>query len=665
MKAQPTPTIDDTLLAIAERAADSWRVLLVRRGDKPSVLEARNFGSADESGIANWLQAQRCGDLRVILPAAATIVRSVKMPAAAPSQMLAALRLQAEGMFLGAVPLVRIGLGILDGEAEADRQGIIMAWPESQPGVPLGSKLEEITRYIPEPAAMLVLASKGHPAISGDRSVGSIAIAMKSSKGLEIRATREAAADEIEGDGAWSEGLRRALVETALNAGVEPARVAAFVADMERSAERSGDRVLMLDPEANAILAERLDVRVSSADDPTWWRSWSIPLAAAVVACGPLSELARLRRIEEREAPSRIVRFIERYSNPSRAVLVAGLAFAIVGLAPIASAWLRVQVLQSKMPSKANVFAESQRDIEHRIALYTALAERTVPVAKILGDLAVCTPDGIEIEQIQVSPTQGITVRGVAKGQGERSAAEAVNTMARLLDSSGVFDKTHWRWNTPDGRGIYKFDLDAQITRPTHIQKVNAERDWAEKTLAERKYASGSSDDSASGAAPAAESGTASRPDGELAVAAPKEPSRTGARTPDKPSEKPADKPAESTGENAAASSETLAAGSTVPARGIGRRDPASAPSTPAPTDGTPATASTGAGAGGGPAATALANTAIPDPFTDEQLAAMSKEQARALLSDISRARRRQDVDAEVRKRLTDDFQRILEHLKK
>lgn len=669
MKAQPTPTIDDTLLAVAELAADSWRVLLVRRGDKPSVLEARTFASADESGLGGWLQSQRCGDLRVVLPAAATIVRSVKMPMAAPSQMLAALRLQAEGMFLGAVPLVRIGLGVMESDGDSDRQGIIMAWPESQPGVQLGAKLEEITRYVPEPAAMLVLASAGHPAISGDRSVGSIAIAMKSSKGLEIRATREAAADDIAGDGAWSEGLRSALIETALNAGVDPSRVAEFVADMERSAERSGDRILMLDPEANAILAERLDVRVSSAEDASWWRSWSIPLAAAVVVCGPLSELARLRRIEEREAPSRIVRFIERYSNPSRAVLVAGLAFGIVGIAPIASAWLRVQVLQSKMPSKASVFAESQRDIEHRIALYTALSERTVPVAKILGDLAVCTPDGIEIEQIQVSPTQGITVRGVAKGQGERSAAEAVNTMARLLDSSGVFDKTHWRWNTPDGRGIYKFDLDAQIARPTHIQAVAAERDWATKTLAERKYAAGSTEDgTATATEPAA---TASRPDGELASATPKDPLRTGARTPEKPADKPSNPPADATDAANAANAATgadgaaIAATTTVPQRGIGRRDPATAPPAPATADGTPATASTGAGAGGGPAATALANTAIPDPFTDEQLAGMSKEQARALLSDISRARRRQDVDAEVRKRLTDDFQRILEHLKK
>jgi hypothetical protein len=57
-------------------------------------------------------------------------------------------------------------------------------------------------------------------------------------------------------------------------------------------------------------------------------------------------------------------------------------------------------------------------------------------------------------------------------------------------------------------------------------------------------------------------------------------------------------------------------------------------------------------------------NTRVPDPFTDEELGAMSKEQARGLLSEVSRARRREDLDAETRKRLSDDFNRILEHLK-
>jgi len=672
VKSQPTPSIDDTLLAVAERQSDQWRALLVRRGDQPTVLDARTFTS--DAAIAAWLGEQRCGDLRVVLPAHSTIVRSVTIPVASQAQMLAALRLQAEGMFLGSVPLVRIGLGVLESASESERQGVIMAWPESQSGIALNPKLEAMTRYVPEPAAMLVLASGDRPAISADRSVGSIAIAMRSpSKGnLEIRATRETAASEIEGDGAWNEGLRRALVETALNAGMEPAQISGFVADVEASAERSGDRVLMLDPDLAGLLGGKLDVRVSAASDGAeWWREWAIPLAAVVVACGPLSDLSKMRRLEERAMPSRVERFVERYSKPSRALLVSCVAIAIVGVAPIASAWLRMKTLEWKMPMEPSAFETAQRKVDQRIALYGEISKRTLPMAKILGDLACCTPDGVEIEQIQLSPTQGVTIRGVAKAQGERSAAEVVNTMARLMDSSGIFDKTHWRWNMPDGRGIFKFDLDALIVRPNKAGSFN-DHDWSVKSLVQVKYpqadagADAGSGDAASSSA-AVDGSTIAQGGGATAPADP--PARgDGARNLGSATATP---PADATASAAKPADDAAAAGSpsgATPSRGIGRREtPPANPTTPPADGGTttqPATATSGAGAGGGPAATARANTRVPDPFSDEQLAAMSKEQARGLLSEVSRARRREDLDADTRKRLSDDFNRILEHLK-
>lgn len=668
MKSQPTITIDDTLLAVAERQADSWRVLLVRRGDRPTILDARVFAASDEGGIATWLQSQHCGDLRIVLPASATIVRMITIPVAAPMQMLAALRLHAEGMFLGSVPLVRIGLGVLSGASDGERQGVIMAWPGTQVGISIGSKLEAIARYVPEPAAMLVLASADHPAIAADRTDGSIAIAMYSPKGMVIRATRETAATGVAGDEAWNEGLRSALVETALNAGIEPARITAFLSQTDASTSRTGDRVLMLDPEIQSILAARLDVTVAAAEhDADWWRDWAIALGAAVVSCGPLSELSRLRRLEERNTPSRIDRFVERYSQPSRALRVAVLAFLVAGLAPIGAAWARGKVLEFKMPDSADKFETAQRDIEHRIALYGELSKRTLPVAKILGDLACCTPDGVEIESIQLSASQGVTVRGVAKAQGERSAAEIVNSMARLMDASGVFDKTHWRWNTPDGRGIFKFDLDALIARPTMIAKFPDERDWAVKTLSQRKYSSVNDDSATTDPEPVGTTTASASATPEAGDHAASAPAGAVAQAGDTP--------------NGAQSAD--GGSPSIPTRGIGRRTPTTAtpeansntpavnPSTPAanparPTDTSkPATFGSGVGSGGGPAATAQANLIIPDPFTDEQLKAMSKEEARTLLSEISKARRRNELDAETRKRLTDDFQRILDHLKK
>ena len=107
--------------------------------------------------------------------------------------------------------------------------------------------------------------------------------------------------------------------------------------------------------------------------------------------------------------------------------------------------------------------------------------------------------------------------------------------------------------------------------------------------------------------------------------------------------------------------------------RGIGRRDtppPATTPETVDPnapkTDAGSATATprTGSGAGGGPGGVAAANLVIPEPFTDEQLKAMTKEQARARLGELAKSKNRADLDAETRKRLAADFNRILDYLK-
>lgn len=595
--------------------------------------------------------------------------------------MLVALRMQAEGMFLGSIPGSRLGLAFTGDATADDRQGVIIAWPAAHVGVEVPAKLESITRYIPEPAAMLVLASGELPALRADRRDGSIAIAMRCASGFVLRATRETASED---DNVWNEGLRRSIAETALNAGIEPARVASIIAQTEAGAERVGDTVLMLDPAIRALLASQLSVQVEAAQrDAKWWREWAILLAAAIVATGPLSSLATLARREQSLLPSRIERFVQHYSNPSRALRVALIAFLVLGVAPIVANWTRVQILEWKMPDEYGKFDRQQREIESRIALYSELSKRTVPVAKLLGDLACSTPDGIEIESIQISSTQGISVKAEAKVQGENSAAESVNKMAEYMDSSGVFEKTRWRWNMPDGRGIFKFDLDAAIVNATRDARIEADRDWSVMTLSQRKYGDPNADET--GGAPAANSNAraeAASNSGSTRGGS----NNAGAETEDASENESDESPAAALATtavlanadaaatpNAGAATGDDAASRPMGTRGIGRRDtppPTTTPETVDPnapkTDAGSATATprTGSGAGGGPGAVAAANLVIPEPFTDEQLKAMTKEQARARLGELAKAKNRADLDAETRKRLAADFNRILDYLK-
>ncbi|MDI9403290.1 MAG: hypothetical protein QM516_05405 [Limnohabitans sp.] len=694
MKQQPTTAIDDRLLMVVERRSDGLRALLVRRGDRPTILATHSVGRGDYQALYAWADSKRCGDVRFVLPASATIVRQTTLPNAIPSQMLAALRLQAEGMFLGSIPMHRIGLGVLPATGDGDRQGVIIGWPSNQRGLAdleLTLKQAKITRFIPEIAAMVVLAGTEVPAVSMHLEDGSIAIAFRAgARGgrgpagtLVLRATRDAVGegggDSDDGSvsaAAWRESLRSTVAETALNAGVEPTRIAALVAATETALLRSGDAVTALEPSFEQTLDNALTIESGVGTDTSdWWRDWAILLASTVAACGAYAELCGLRQEEEGTSTSRLEHLVRRYSDPARALRVCVAAFLVIGVAPIAFAYLRGKVIEWKMPDEAPIFEKGQRDIVGRLQQYEELSKR-LPVAKLLGDLACCTPDGIEVESIQLSPSQGLIVRGVAKAKSDASAESLVTEMAGLLDGSQIFARSRPRWDPGDGRGMVKFDIEADIFRPILRFDFPETRDWAKQTLAQRKYGNpkdgeeAGSDDAASesGTANSASSGGAS----DSAVASPATSAASGAgdgAALDRNANADADRTA-----NANANANENAGGAIAgPARGIARRagESGNRPNPSAAGDsgtgangGTPAAMASGAGSGGGPAAAAAANIPVPEPITDEQLAGMTRDQARALLTPLAQARKRKDLEESVQKRLDEDWKRVLEHLK-
>jgi len=666
VKQQATISYDDSLFAVAERGSDRLRVLLARKGSRPTAVDCREFALNDATSLTQWLDLKRCNDLRMLLPASAVIVRSTTLPAASQTQMLTALALQAESFFLGSVPQHRLGLAVLNEGSSTERRGLIVAWPTNQPAPETLARLESITTYLPEPAALMVLASIDLPAVVADRRNGSIAIALRSPTGIVLRSAREDAMAD-----AWNEGLRRAIAETALNAGIEPSKIAAVVASAESAAEVDGDRVVVLDPDVRGALNGKIAVEVGSQSlESSWWRNWATLLGAAVAASGPLAELCRLRKHEKGSEPTPVARFVQRYSDPVRAFKVVVAAVAIMAIAPMALAWLRAKVYEWKMPSSLGEFQMQQFDVEQRISHYEALGRKALPTTKLLGDLAVATPDGIELESIQLSLSQGVSVRGIAKPQNGKSPDEIVNTMASLMDSSGVFRKTSWNWTTPDGRNVFKFNLSAQIARPTLIAEVPELRDWAVKSLAKRKYPdpnegkAATSDDGAAGAAGGDAPATTTSNGGDAeASAGTTPPATTVASAGDKPA---TEAPAAAASGGAGADPNTNstksgeASSATVPERGIGRR-PAPNPNDPPKS---PVSGGAGTGAGGGPGSVAKANLTVPDTFTDAQLKAMTTAELREKLTVFAQARRREDLDPETTARVRTDFQRIVDALK-
>lgn len=684
MKSQTPIAYDDALLAVAERTTDSLRTLLVRKGASPSVVAARVFGAGDWTGLQQWLDANRCNDLRLVLPSASVLVRTVSLPQTSQTQMLAALALQAEGFFLGSVPQHRLALAVGaqgSGVGDGERQGFIFAWPTAQtaaagslggasagPSAEPPARIEAIARYIPEPAALLPLAAGELPALIADRRDGSIAIAMRAASNpnrLVVRATRE----EATGEG-WSEGLRRAIAETALNAGVAPAEIAACVSAAKAQAEESGNRVTILDPAVRQRLAARISVGLPEAREERWWNEWAIALGAAVAAIGPLADLCQLRRHELGAEPTPVARLIARYSSPTRALRVAVAALVLLMLSPIVFSWTRMKIYEWKMPMEPAAFERAQRLTERRVAHYEALSDptRALPVTKLLGDLAVATPDGIEIESIQISTSGGVSIRGYAKPQGETRAQDSINTMQRLMDSSGVFRGTTWNYQAPDARNLIRFNMTSRIDGATRVAKYEEVRDWSIKTLAQRKYPSNGEEGAGAPSAAAPAPATVTPPAGTVAVdgatdgaagnpgagAATATPAVRGSQE-STPLVRGTEQPA------ADGDSGPIDPSTPVPARGIGRRGPDQAASGGE----RPVVAgSAGAGAGGGGPGANAPVAAVPGPISDEELKALSKEELQLRLSEIANARRRQDLDEDTRKRIAEDFQRVLAALR-
>ena len=57
-------------------------------------------------------------------------------------------------------------------------------------------------------------------------------------------------------------------------------------------------------------------------------------------------------------------------------------------------------------------------------------------------------------------------------------------------------------------------------------------------------------------------------------------------------------------------------------------------------------------------------NAEIPEPLTDGDIQAMTRQEAQQMLSAVSRARQRSDIDSQTRKRLAEEFSKLLEKIR-
>ena len=634
MKPSEPITIDRSLIGIAAFQRNSWNLLLLQgTGERARVLSASSYASIGE--VTEALHAAKGADLRIMHPTSATIVKVVRLPMVAASQMKQALKLQAEGMLLGATPACRVGLApIPDVLGLDERQGLILVWPESAAGI-VDRGIPSTAQFIPEPAALLPFITIDAPALIADRASGTVLLGLRGDNGMTLRSTRENTTD----DAAWRASVRGSLLESLLNAGRDPATAAKEADRVLADAIETQDGFRGISRSAISAVCGMIDFDASiPVDDQKWWNTWALLVGAAIATQGEFAGLTELRREEERDAPTITDRLIQRYSNRRRSIKAAAAAVLLLGIAPVLFGWMRVSVLEWKLPSELSAFERQQRGVDRRVAIYKELANNGMPVAKMLGDLACCTADGIELVSIHLSKNQGLVLRGTARTQSDAAGSDIVARMVSQLRESKIFDAVTVSFAPPDARGIYVFTLNAEIEAPTVAANIPEDRDWAVKTFVERKWGKLSADETMEAPTTAPVAALPTNPTNPsttpaTAVTPAVAPPTAVVTAPDAPS----------------------AESSSTPTRGIGRRV-----ETP-PTEG-----ATGGATGEpvtGPASTAVA-IQLPAEFTDDELKAMSKEQARAVIGEIAMARKQPGLEPAVLERLNKDWKRLLEFLK-
>ncbi len=652
---------DPDLLAVCRRHDDAAgspqvRVMLVRGEDS---LEDRF--TCDLADLPDRLAAASCGRILGVLPGAATLVRTIHVPPAAPLQVESAIRLEAEARLLGSAARHRTGIGVLGGDGEHPT-GIVVAWPESLDGGlgPLeapGNGGFEVDR-VPEIACLAMLAGEAPDglvaSVDGHGRSRTLSVVVPTSDGPVYRSSRG-------GSGSIAQRLQPLVVESLIGDGLGPAEIEATTkALIAPVADRTIADGLVLGPDADRRLADRHPTLVPGTVD-THAAEDRILVAALAVANSRLSALAELRAEEVSEEPGLVRGLVNRLSDGRTAVAIVFAAIAALVLAPLATAGLRLMVMRGKVEDLA-LLESRVLEVENRQKVYRELDRQAWSITKLLGDVSNLMPEQIEATSISMSHGEPMTVTGFAKRDGDDSGRDMVFEFNRRLRESGLFLNAGPMPSIeqPDARGYSEFKVTAEFADPLRPLRPAAAEDYAVLSFSDRRF--GPVDD-----------------DGYLIVDSEKKEARLAAMIErglafDRPlPEMKADGDPNSTASAAAEPStprtnenedpeidEADEVEETEVARS-GDSDRPSRASRPSRTSG--GDRSRGTGGGGEPASRGSIRTnviEVPPPITQEEVSAMSLAEAKEQLSKVARARGGAGVSDEDNERLRNEFDMLM-----
>jgi hypothetical protein len=431
---------------------------------------------------------------------------------------------------------------------------------------------------------------------------------------------------------------------------------------------------------------------VAASDAPGWWREHGLAVGLAAAATGPMLALTRLQSTDLGARPDRASVFINRLSEPrtARRVLVAGVLCFVLG--PVVIEGARLLLLRWKLPD-LEAYQRAEETDRKKQAMYRVLGRQGASMTKTLSDIASCAPEGAEIEFMNVAQSakgQAVTLRGRARPAGGQQGSEVMIAMERQLRESGAFDSIQRSSEAPDSRGYQEFTLNATAVRPTYTVNFPEAQDFATKSMRVRRYGPPPADVDAvaSGLNPkdiaaAKDAGETGASDSHEAPAVQASDAAHGATSGDSEKSAVSEKSAAGKATRSTASATPKASEPKAPKAETSNTKPADAKSADAPADDAKsgdakgedskaaARAARSSGSGRGALATRSkpGGSAEPDPppapLSANEINKMSKEEARSALGPVSKARNRADLSDEVRARLKEEFNLLIERSKR
>lgn len=450
---------------------------------------------------------QRRGAAAVsIAPPGRTIARTHRLEAMDAAQLADALAVLAEGELPDRAPAHRRACGVLPGCGSAGRTAVLTAWldlPPERPGKPAVSEAhaaghrsaadqvpDHASSRSPAPLASAgaalgrVVTLDGGCAFLAEAATGVLVLAACGPGGLVIRTLREAAG----GSGTPSGALGR-LEQACEAAGVDPAAAA----DAMDSAREDGDRWVGVCGSCRRALESAVE----------GWEHSSSPggevlcLGAALLARDDDPLVASLASLHE-HAPAERAGLLERadawLASRAHVGLAVGVCAALVLLTPIAVGLGRAALLVPRLEA-AERRAQDDRLTERQAALYRQAEARTLPMTKLLAEVAAAAPPYLVLEGVRLDASTGVDVEGFVRSSPSGPAGDGppealVTRFESALNELGTLASVTVR-SREIVEDAVRFRLTAQVRDASVRGDVPA--DYAELTLAEVLYGQGAS----------------------------------------------------------------------------------------------------------------------------------------------------------------------------